>query len=120
MATYIRHFLVSTGAATAGTGDALKLTGGAKIEIGYRPFSTDATTTGATYEMEILCSSVTDRQGVILDCMAGDIGFQMTTEQALMRVSGGTEVSTKFASDMNLKWPLLSGPRPVSGCWNFM
>ena len=84
-------------------GDALKLTGGAKIEIGYRPFSTDATTTGATYEMEILCSSVTDRQGVILDCMAGDIGLQMTTEQALMRVSGGTEVSTKFASDMNLK-----------------
>ena len=49
---------------------------------------------------KFFCSSVTDRQGVILDCMAGDIGFQMTTEQALMRVSGGTEVSTKFASDM--------------------
>ena len=93
------------------TGDALKLTGGAKIEIGYRPFSTDATTTGATYEMEILCSSVTDRQGVILDCMAGDIGFQMTTEQALMRVSGGTEVSTKFASDMNLKMAFIVGAK---------
>ncbi|MCS3233564.1 hypothetical protein NXW89_31470 [Bacteroides thetaiotaomicron] len=53
--------------------------------------------------------------------MAGDIGFQMTTEQALMRVSGGTEVSTKFASDMNLKNSLLlSGPRLANGCWNFM
>lgn len=43
--------------------------------------------------------------------MAGDIGFQMTTEQALMRVSGGTEVSTKFASDMNLKIAFIVGSK---------
>lgn len=91
------------------TGDALKLTNGANIEIGYKPFATDATTTGATYEMEIKCSSVTDRQGIVLDCMAGNIGFQMTTEEALMRVSGGTEVSRKFASDLDLKIAFVIG-----------
>ena len=44
----------------------------------------------------------------------------MTTEQALMRVSGGTEVSTKFASDMNLKMAFIVGAKAGSGCWNFM
>ena len=85
------------------TGDALKLTNGANIEIGYKPFSNDATTTGATYEMELACTNVTDRKGTVVDCMAGGVGFRLTTQEAVMRTGAGSEVGTKFASGMTLK-----------------
>ena len=85
------------------TGDALKLTNGANIEIGCKPFGKDATTTGATYEMELTCSNVTDRKGTVVDCMAGNVGFRLTTQEALMRTGAGSEVGTKFASGMTLK-----------------
>ena len=85
------------------TGDALKLTNGANVEIGYKPFGNDATTTGATYEMELTCSNVTDRKGTVVDCMAGNVGFRLTTQEALMRTGAGSEVGTKFASGMTLK-----------------
>ena len=85
------------------TGDALKLTNGANIEIGYKPFGTDATTTGATYEMELTCTNVTDRKGTVVDCMADGVGFRLTTQEALMRTGAGSEVGTKFASGLTLK-----------------
>ena len=85
------------------TGDALKLTNGANVEIGYKPFGNDATTTGATYEMELACTNVTDRRGTVVDCMTGGVGFRLTTQEALMRTGAGSEVGTKFASGMTLK-----------------
>lgn len=85
------------------TGDSLKLTNGANVEIGYKPFGNDATTTGATYEMELTCTNVTDRRGTVVDCMAGGVGFRLTTQEALMRTGAGSEVGTKFASGMTLK-----------------
>lgn len=63
------------------TGDALKLTNGANIEIGYTPFKSDATTTGATYEMELMCSNVTDRNGVVIDCMGSQNHRCANTQQ---------------------------------------
>lgn len=85
------------------TGDALKLTNGANVEIGYKPFGNDATTTGATYEMELTCTNVTDRRGTVVGCMTGGVGFRLTTQEALMRTGAGSEVGTKFASGMTLK-----------------
>lgn len=85
------------------TGDALKLTNGANIEIGCKPFGKDATTTGATYEMELTCTNVTDRKGTVVDCMTGGVGFRLTTQEALMRTGAGSEVGTKFASGLTLK-----------------
>lgn len=85
------------------TGDALKLTNGANVKIGYKPFGNDATTTGATYEMELTCTNVTDRKGTVVDCMTGGVGFRLTTQEALMRTGAGSEVGTKFASGMTLK-----------------
>ncbi len=93
------------------TGDTLKLTNGASIDIDYRPFSTDATTNGATYEFELKCSNVTDRNGIILSCMSGGIGFQVTTQEARMLASGGSEVSTLFASDLDLKIAFVINPK---------
>ena len=81
----------------------MKLTNGANIEIGYTPFKSDATTIGATYEMELMCSNVTDRNGVVIDCMNGNVGFKLTTQEAIMSTGAGTEVNTLFASGLNLK-----------------
>lgn len=85
------------------TGDALRLTNGASIVINDTPFAKDATATGFTIEAELMCSNVSDREGVVMECMSEGVGFQMTTEQAKIRVSGGQELETKFAPDIPLK-----------------
>lgn len=85
------------------TGDALRLTNGASIVINDTPFAKDATATGFTIEAELMCSNVSDREGVVMECMTEGVGFQMTTEQAKIRVSGGQELETKFAPDIPLK-----------------
>ena len=54
----------------------------------------DATTTGATYEMELTCTNVTDRRGTVVDCMTGGVGFRLTTQEALMLTCAGSEVGT--------------------------
>lgn len=83
------------------TGETLKMQNGANIEIGYKPFATDATPNGATYEFELSCSNITDKKGVILSCMDGGIGFQMTAEEVKMVASNGSSVNTPFVPDMN-------------------
>lgn len=93
------------------TGDALKLTNGASIDINYKPFAVDATTSGATYEFELKCSNVTDRNGIVLSCMSGGVGFQVTAQEAKMLASGGSEVSTLFAADLDLKIAFVIKPK---------
>lgn len=85
------------------TGDELLLTNGAYIVVNDTPFDKDATATGITIEAELMCSNVSDREGVVMECMSEGVGFQMTTEQAKIRVSGGQELETKFAPDIPLK-----------------
>lgn len=85
------------------TGDALRLTNGAGIVINDTPFASDATAQGFTIEAEIMCSNVSDRSGTVMECMSEGVGFRMTTEQAMMVVSGGYEIETKFAPDVPIK-----------------
>ncbi|MBV4307677.1 hypothetical protein KSZ74_22080, partial [Parabacteroides distasonis] len=83
------------------TGDVLRMRNGARVEIGMQPFAADATSTGATYEFELRCSNVTDRDGEVLSCLAEGIGFRLTAQEALLTASGGTQVGTKFAPDID-------------------
>lgn len=93
------------------TGETLKLTNGANIEIGYEPFKIDATPTGATYEFELTMSNVVDRNAKILSCFDGSVGFEMTTQEASMRTSNGTEVSTPVPEDMTLHIAFVVQPK---------
>lgn len=93
------------------TGDALRLTNGASIEILKQPMASDAVSNGATYEFELKCDNITDRKGVVLSCMSGGIGFQMTTQEAKIIASGGSSVDTSFASGMNLKIAFVIGKK---------
>lgn len=85
------------------TGDALRLTNGANIVINDTPFSRDATANGFTIEAELMCSNISDREGVVMECMSEGVGFRMTTEQAMLKVTGAEELETKFAPDIPLK-----------------
>ena len=111
------------------TGKSLKLTNGAAIEIGCKPFSTDAAANGKTIEVEFICSNVTDREGVVMSCMDGGLGFKITTQEASM-LTGSTKpvydedgeylfdkpigVSREFAPDVQLKVAFVVGKRSDS------
>ncbi|MCR2007388.1 hypothetical protein NSB20_18100 [Bacteroides acidifaciens] len=93
------------------TGDSLLLSNGAAIEIMKQPFSNDALSTGGTYEFELKCSNITDRKGAVVSCMSGGIGFQITSQGAIVSTSGGSSVSTPFASDLNYKIAFVVGKK---------
>ena len=93
------------------TGDSLLLSNGAAIEIMKQPFSDDAVSNGGTYEFELKCSNITDRKGVVVSCMSGGIGFQMTAQEAVVAASGGSSVDTPFASGMNYKIAFVIGKK---------
>ena len=102
----------------------LKLINGAKATIGYRPFLTDISATGATLEFEFRVSNVVDREASVISCMDGNKGFKITAEEAAM-LTGSTKVvetedgtletpvgvSMKFAPDMWLKVAFVVGKR---------
>lgn len=102
----------------------LKLINGAKATIGYRPFLTDISATGATFEFEFRVSNVVDREASVISCMDGNKGFKITAEEASM-LTGSTKVvetedgtletpvgvSMKFAPDMWLKVAFVVGKR---------
>lgn len=93
------------------TGDSLLLSNGAAIEIMKQPFSNDVLSTGGTYEFELKCSNITDRKGAVVSCMSGGIGFQITSQGAIVSTSGGSSVSTPFASDLNYKIAFVVGKK---------
>lgn len=108
------------------TGKSLKLTNGAAIEIGCKPFSTDAGASGKTIEVEFTCTNVTDRSGVVMSCMDNGLGFKITTQEAAM-LTGSSKpvydedgeylfdkpigVSREFAPDTQLKVAFMIGKR---------
>ena len=85
------------------TGDTLRMTNGAKITINDTPFASDVMATGFTFEAELTCSNVADRDAFVLKCMHNAVGIQMTTEEAKILVSGGQALDTKFAPDIPIK-----------------
>lgn len=93
------------------TGDVLRMRNGARIEVGMQPFAADATSKGATYEFELRCSNVTDRDGDVLSCLSDGVGFRLSAQEAILTASGGTQVGTKFAPDIDLKIGFVVGAK---------
>lgn len=107
------------------TGEALKLTNGAKAVIGYQLFKDDAGASGATIEMEFRVSGVTDRQGEVISCMDKGKGLSVTSEEASIKTgtilhytnedgedaSREIKIGTKFAPEKWLKVAFVIGKR---------
>lgn len=64
------------------TGEALKLTNGAKAVINYHPFATDIKSTGLTIEMTLKVSNVMDRDAHVVECIDGGKGLLITAQEA--------------------------------------
>ena len=107
------------------TGDSLKLTNGAKVTLGYKPFENDAATNGLTIEMEIKVSNVADRTYSVVSCMDNGKGLNVTTQEASFKtgtsvtytnedgdtVQRDVELSSKYASGEWLKIAFTIEPR---------
>lgn len=81
----------------------LVLNNGASINVGYKPFATEAMANGKTIELELKTSDIFDKDGVILSCMKDGVGFQMTTREAKLVTKGNKVLSTMFAPDIDLR-----------------
>lgn len=59
----------------------LRVTGDARLEIPYKPFASNFTTTGKTLEFELTTRDVLDYDATVLSCYSGGRGFVVTAQQ---------------------------------------
>jgi hypothetical protein len=77
---------------------ALRVTGGARVTIPYKPFANDFRVTGKTIEVEFATRDILDYDAVIMSCMSEDRGFQLTTQRAMLKSEQST-IYTQFKED---------------------
>ena len=80
----------------------LRLSGGAKAEIAFKPFETDWKTYGKTIEIEFTPRDVNNRNAVIISCMDGGIGFEFTADTATLKTQQ-SEIGCKYNYDKKVK-----------------
>lgn len=81
---------------------ALRVAGDARVEIPYKPFAKDFRTTGKTLEFEFATSNVLNYDAVLLSCMSGGRGFELTAQKATLRSAQST-VSTQYKEDEHVR-----------------
>jgi len=77
---------------------ALRVVGDARVTIPYKPFASDFRGTGKTIEVEFATRDILDYDAVIMSCMSGNVGFQITTQRATLK-SEQSIISTQFKED---------------------
>lgn len=80
----------------------LRVSGDARVTIPYKPFSTDFRTTGKTIEIEFASRNILDYDAVLISCMNGNKGFQLTAQKALLK-SELKEISTQYKEDEHVR-----------------
>lgn len=81
---------------------ALRVSGDARLVIPYKVFEQDFRTTGKTIEIEFATRYVLDYDAVILSCMNGGRGLNLTAQKATM-TSEQTEISTQYKEDEHVR-----------------
>ena len=80
----------------------LRVSGNARVTIPYKPFAQDFRTTGKTLEFEFATRNILDYDGVVVSCMSGGRGFQLTAQMAQL-ASEQTTVSTQYKEDEHVR-----------------
>ena len=62
----------------------LRLSGDARLTIGYKPFANDFRTTGQTIEFEFATRDVRDYDAAVIQCMSGGRGLKITAQEATL------------------------------------
>lgn len=108
----------NTGWVADENGDAaLRLSGDASAVIEYKPFATDARSTGRTIELDFAIRDVNNREAVAISCVSGGIGFTVTADHAALsseqstidcRYRDGERVRIVFAIESTQEYRMLS------------
>lgn len=76
----------------------LRLSGDARVTIPYQIFARDFRGTGKTIEVEFATRDILDYDAVVLSCMSGGRGLQLTSQVATLR-SEQSSISTQYKED---------------------
>lgn len=80
----------------------LRVTGDARVTIPYKPFENDFRATGKTIEIEFATSGVLNYDTVILSCMSGGRGIELTSQKATL-YSEQSSISTQFKENEHVR-----------------
>ena len=80
----------------------LRVAGDARLEIPLKIFEKDFRSTGKTIELEFSTGEVMDYDAVILSCMSGGRGIELTAQRATMK-SEQSEIFTSYKEDEHIR-----------------
>lgn len=80
----------------------LRVAGDARLTIPYKAFAQDFRTGGKTIELEFATRDVMDYDAVIMSCMSGGRGFELTAQKAMLK-SEQSEISTQYKEDEHVR-----------------
>lgn len=80
----------------------LRVSGDARLEIPLKIFEKDFRSTGKTVEIEFSTSEIMDYDAVILSCMSGGRGIQLTAQKATLK-SEQSEIFTQYKEDEHVR-----------------
>lgn len=80
----------------------LRVAGDARLEIPLKIFEKDFRSTGKTIELEFSTGEVMDYDAVILSCMSGGRGVELTAQRATMK-SEQSEIFTSYKEDEHIR-----------------
>lgn len=80
----------------------LRVSENARLEVPYKIFETDFRTSGKTIEFEIATRDIRDYDAVILSCMSGGRGIEITAQMALF-ASEQSAISTKYKENEHIR-----------------
>ena len=80
----------------------LRVAGDARLTIPLKIFEKDFRTTGKTIEFEFSTSEVMNYDAVILSCMSGNRGVQLTAQKATLK-SEQSEIFTQYKEDEHVR-----------------
>lgn len=80
----------------------LRTTGDARVTVPYKIFGTDFRSTGKTIEIEFATREIRDYDAIVVSCMNGGKGLQISARGASM-ASEQSAVSTQFKEDEHIR-----------------
>lgn len=80
----------------------LKVSGDARVEIPFKLFGKDFRSTGKTIEFEFATMDVANYEAVVVECMSGGRGLQITAQKAVF-ISEQSRTETNFKEDERVR-----------------
>ena len=80
----------------------LRVAGDARLTIPYKAFAQDFRTGGKTIEFEFSTRDIMDYDAVVVSCMSGGRGIELTAQRAVLK-SEQSEISTQYKEDEHVR-----------------